>query len=148
MQFMAIEVLQKVDHTYRHDLESFFYVLLWMCARCSWDKGLAKARCGLSQAAYGNGSLEAFRYFGCKEIAYERQWTQRRLRWISDGVWACEVSLCGNKEASVPLGKTRKCLLELLRDTPRSSTTPYIAAFDKGIEEVSKEWYGSVCQSP
>ncbi|KAM4066736.1 kinase [Hirsutella rhossiliensis] len=36
MQFMAIEVLRKVDHTYRHDLESFFYVLLWICARDSW----------------------------------------------------------------------------------------------------------------
>ncbi|KJZ68167.1 hypothetical protein HIM_12435 [Hirsutella minnesotensis 3608] len=29
MQFMAVEVLRKADHTYRHDLESFFYVLLW-----------------------------------------------------------------------------------------------------------------------
>ncbi|KAI0196793.1 hypothetical protein EV127DRAFT_450603 [Xylaria flabelliformis] len=26
---MAIEILQNVDHTYRHDLESFFYVLIW-----------------------------------------------------------------------------------------------------------------------
>ncbi|KAI1315996.1 serine/threonine-protein kinase Sgk2, partial [Xylariaceae sp. FL0255] len=26
MQFMAVEVLRKTDHTYRHDLESFFYV--------------------------------------------------------------------------------------------------------------------------
>ena len=38
MQFMAIEVLRGTDHTYRHDLESFFYVLLWMCARNAWDK--------------------------------------------------------------------------------------------------------------
>ncbi|KAM4063600.1 kinase [Hirsutella rhossiliensis] len=38
MQFMAVEVLRKADHTYRHDLESFFYVLLWMCARESWTK--------------------------------------------------------------------------------------------------------------
>jgi hypothetical protein len=39
MQFMAVEVLRKTDHTYRHDLESFFYVLLWMCARQSWNNG-------------------------------------------------------------------------------------------------------------
>ncbi|OTA60266.1 hypothetical protein K449DRAFT_396212 [Hypoxylon sp. EC38] len=39
VQFMAVEVLRKVDHTYRHDLESFFYVLIWMCARQSWNKG-------------------------------------------------------------------------------------------------------------
>lgn len=41
MQFMAVEVLRKADHTYRHDLESFFYVLLWMCVRQSWNNGFA-----------------------------------------------------------------------------------------------------------
>ncbi|KAI1311662.1 serine/threonine-protein kinase Sgk2 [Xylaria venustula] len=41
MQFMAVEVLRKTDHIYRHDLESFFYVLLWMCARQSWRNGFA-----------------------------------------------------------------------------------------------------------
>ncbi|KAM4066706.1 kinase [Hirsutella rhossiliensis] len=30
MEFMAVEVLQGISHTYRHDLESFFYVLLWL----------------------------------------------------------------------------------------------------------------------
>jgi len=40
MEFMAIQVLQRVDHTYRHDLESFFYVLLWMCARRAWEREL------------------------------------------------------------------------------------------------------------
>ena len=39
MQFMAIEVLRGIDHTYRHDLESFFYVLLWICARRVWERG-------------------------------------------------------------------------------------------------------------
>lgn len=38
MEFMAIQVLQRVDHTYRHDLESFFYVLLWICARRVWER--------------------------------------------------------------------------------------------------------------
>lgn len=28
LEFMAIEVLHHISHTYRHDLESFFYVLL------------------------------------------------------------------------------------------------------------------------
>lgn len=30
MEFMAIEVLKGKAHTYRHDLESFFYVFLWV----------------------------------------------------------------------------------------------------------------------
>ncbi|KAI0130780.1 serine/threonine-protein kinase Sgk2 [Daldinia grandis] len=42
MQFMAVEVLRKTDHTYRHDLESFFYVLLWMCARQSWHNAFSR----------------------------------------------------------------------------------------------------------
>lgn len=41
MQFMAVEMLRRADHTYRHDLESFFYVLLWICARQSWRNGFA-----------------------------------------------------------------------------------------------------------
>ncbi|KAL7955674.1 serine/threonine-protein kinase Sgk2 [Trichoderma compactum] len=36
MEFMAIEVLLGISHTYRHDLEAFFYVLLWLCARRGW----------------------------------------------------------------------------------------------------------------
>lgn len=41
MEFMAIEVLQGAIlyvHTYRHDLESFVYVFLWICARQAWDR--------------------------------------------------------------------------------------------------------------
>ncbi|GAW26697.1 putative serine threonine-protein kinase Sgk2 [Rosellinia necatrix] len=30
MEFMAIEVLEGGLHTYRHDLEAFFYVFLWV----------------------------------------------------------------------------------------------------------------------
>ncbi|KAI9765989.1 MAG: hypothetical protein M1840_006996 [Geoglossum simile] len=33
MEFMAIEVLKGKTHTYRHDLESFFYVFLWVIIR-------------------------------------------------------------------------------------------------------------------
>ncbi|VDB90793.1 Bgt-50894 [Blumeria graminis f. sp. tritici] len=47
MEFMALEILtasiQEMDavvtHTYRHDLESFFYVLVWICIRCEWTEG-------------------------------------------------------------------------------------------------------------
>lgn len=38
MEFMAIQVLRGVAHTYRHDLESFLYVLLWICARRAWER--------------------------------------------------------------------------------------------------------------
>ncbi|KAL9130813.1 MAG: hypothetical protein Q9175_006929 [Cornicularia normoerica] len=38
MEFLAIQVLQRVAHTSRHDLESLFYVLLWICARRTWER--------------------------------------------------------------------------------------------------------------
>ena len=37
IQFMAIEVLEGEGHTYRHDLESFYYIFLWMCTRYSYE---------------------------------------------------------------------------------------------------------------
>ncbi|KAI0117805.1 serine/threonine-protein kinase Sgk2 [Nemania sp. FL0031] len=40
LHFMAIEVLLGLSHTYRHDLESFFYVLIWLCATRDRDKSL------------------------------------------------------------------------------------------------------------
>ena len=37
MELMAIEVLQGISQTYRHDLESF-YVLIWQCVRHGWGE--------------------------------------------------------------------------------------------------------------
>ena len=37
MEFMAIKVLVGISHTYRHDLESFLYVLIRQCIRCGWE---------------------------------------------------------------------------------------------------------------
>ncbi|KAG9238033.1 hypothetical protein BJ875DRAFT_532559 [Amylocarpus encephaloides] len=42
MRFMAIEVLQDKGHTYRHDLESFFLVLIWMCIRYGYEDPSAR----------------------------------------------------------------------------------------------------------
>lgn len=37
MEFMAIKVLLGISYTYRHNLESFFYVLIWQYARRGWE---------------------------------------------------------------------------------------------------------------
>ena len=38
MGFLAIQVLQLIDSTYLHDLESILYTLLWICARRAREK--------------------------------------------------------------------------------------------------------------
>lgn len=39
MEFMAIGTLLGHEHTYRHDLESFFYVFLWICVHYDGPHG-------------------------------------------------------------------------------------------------------------
>jgi len=121
--------------------------LLWMCARCSWDKDLAK-RDAACRTAYGNWELGALQDISdAKRLHHERQWTQRRLRWISDGVEPVK-SLCVEiRKLLFPLGKNEECLLELLR-TPREALQPLHSSFWQGYRGGIKEWYGSVCQSP
>ncbi|KAF2454800.1 FunK1 protein kinase [Lineolata rhizophorae] len=59
MEFMAIEVLLGISHTYRHDLESFFYVLLWLCARRGWEKSNSATGQSTSQLrAWYTGNYE------------------------------------------------------------------------------------------
>ncbi|KAI1147673.1 serine/threonine-protein kinase Sgk2 [Nemania diffusa] len=60
MQFMAVEVLRRTDHTYRHDLESFFYVLLWMCARQSWRNGFAHREKPLKESMLRKWEIGSF----------------------------------------------------------------------------------------
>ncbi|OJD25733.1 hypothetical protein ACJ73_02890, partial [Blastomyces percursus] len=60
MEFMAIEVLLNIDHTYRHDLESSFYVLIWQCARHGWDK-LKQLRALYQLYGWGHSMLEIWR---------------------------------------------------------------------------------------
>jgi serine/threonine protein kinase len=48
MEFMAIEMLQvetNVPHSYRHDLESFFYVLIWICVKYELREGGHNKKC-------------------------------------------------------------------------------------------------------
>lgn len=64
LEFIAIELLEatlttetrRLEHTYRHDLESFFYVFLSVCVRYGWEKVKAPKEHPLS--AWYTGKLE------------------------------------------------------------------------------------------
>ncbi|SZF02529.1 unnamed protein product [Blumeria hordei] len=73
MQFMALEILKNsftvpgtvVSHSYRHDLESFFYVLVWICIRYGWPDNksphldfLRKWYSGTAEEIYNNKKLQ------------------------------------------------------------------------------------------
>lgn len=69
VQFMAIEVLRQVDHTYRHDLESFLYVLIWLCARQSWSNGFS----GKDEQTPGTSLLDRWGNGNLKHIALNKK---------------------------------------------------------------------------
>jgi hypothetical protein len=66
IQFMAIEVLQGKGHTYRHDLESFFYVFIWMCIRYGHENvgGLEEAAVPRQSRIIGGSDPPRQAYFG------------------------------------------------------------------------------------
>ncbi|KAI0869052.1 serine/threonine-protein kinase Sgk2 [Hypoxylon argillaceum] len=72
VRFMAIEVLRRKGNTYRHDLESFFYVLLWMCARTSWTK--AEFQGGKNNGPVKVSKLERWVKGNFEDIADRKQY--------------------------------------------------------------------------
>jgi serine/threonine protein kinase len=77
LKFMAIEVLElgmsgarpDLQHTYRHDLESFFYVFLSICVSYGWDRGKAPKIDPFRSWYIGNDYLDNMR---AKRGAMER----------------------------------------------------------------------------
>jgi serine/threonine protein kinase len=138
LEYMAIEILEgalrsKTDgtqHTYRHDLESFFYVLLSACIHYGWEDGMAPrtnplhewytgrimkiyaVKTGdMTSAAFENVVLPAFapRFAGVKELA-------RKLR---DILFSRESLYTGTPER------------------PEVLYTPIIQAFDEALQTLS-----------
>ena len=92
VESMAIQVLQKTAHTHRHDLESFFYVLLWICARRSWEVGHGRWNSSASHPNDLNKTLPIHREGRDKAIA--------RLRRVIRGGFEGYVSCCDEYSAS------------------------------------------------
>ena len=59
VEVMAIDVLRAVEHTYRNDLESSFYVLLWIRARRAWERDKRKDQAADSVLGIGMGTQKA-----------------------------------------------------------------------------------------
>ena len=126
MQFMAIGVLQGDTHTYRHDLESFFYVLVWLSARRAWDLPRAGKRQGASRlTAWYTGFFDDMSR--TKKGDMDKQEFERILHEIPRVF-----------EAVKPLCRTLRDILFPYRDglftgtpeDPESLYSPMLAAFD------------------
>lgn len=78
VESIAIEVLLGFSHTHGHNLESFFYLLLRLCARRGWkgspskDSALTKWYSGtfggIANAKLGHMTKERGLYLSCVEL--------------------------------------------------------------------------------
>lgn len=134
MEFMAIDVLRGVEHTYRHDLESFFYVLLWMCARRAWEREFHCKR----KDRPADSVLRDWYGDTNKKVAGTKQGSMH-----ADGFKAILEEFAPAFDCIKPLcRKLRSILFPLTKDgeldlgTPADSNTlydPFIKAFEKAI---------------
>lgn len=137
MQFMAVEVLRKTDHTYRHDLESFFYVLLWMCARQAWSNGFAG-----EQKPPKDSLLRKWETGGLKDIAdaKEGHMTVNSLeRIMGEFPEALDVvkPLCLRiRKILFPLDKDERMSFGTPLGDPDQLYSPIIAALDEAISKL------------
>ncbi|KAI0543394.1 serine/threonine-protein kinase Sgk2 [Xylaria curta] len=137
MQFMAIEVLGKIDHTYRHDLESFFYVLLWMCAHQAWDNGFT-----FQKRPFKKSRLLAWEGDDFEQIAEDKG-----LSMTTDGV----IKIIGQFPLAIDGCVAEFCLAirqilfpqqpswEILIETPEDPNTLYgqiLTAYDEVIKKL------------
>lgn len=131
MEFMAIEVLLNIDHTHRHDLESFFYVLIWQCARRGWSE------------EWPEDSLISKWYTGTyRDIAHAK-----RGAMYVDGLESILEEFPPAFNCLKPLCRELRRVLFPCRDglfvgtpwDPNVLYEPIIEAFDEAIHEVKEE---------
>ncbi|KAK3371853.1 serine/threonine-protein kinase Sgk2 [Lasiosphaeria ovina] len=138
MQFMAIEVLRKTDHTYRHDLESFFYVLLWMCARQSWSNGFS----GKNEKAPKDSLLRKWEIGSFKGIADSKEghMTINGLERIMDefpqSLDIVKLLCLRIRKVLFPLDKDERMMFGTPAGDPEQLYGPIIVAYDEAISSL------------
>ncbi|KAI0855673.1 serine/threonine-protein kinase Sgk2 [Xylaria cubensis] len=144
-QFMAVGVLRKYPHNYRHDLESFFYVLLWMCAGTSWRKPQLR---GKYEEPTSESQLRRWSEGDLRNVANSKVHSM-----IPDGFYQIMEEFPKSLEVVKPLCiRIRRLLFPAVKDDqdarfdfhftpedPNKLYDPIIAAYDKAIHEIASD---------
>ncbi|KAH8755101.1 kinase-like domain-containing protein, partial [Diaporthe sp. PMI_573] len=138
MEFMAIEVLLGISHTYRHDLESFFYVLIWQCVRRGWEF-LNKP------VDHSNSKLRAWYTGNYEDIANAK--LGHMIKAENKGFGFILREFPPEFDCVKPLCRELRGILfpmhngDLFTGTPKDSEILYgsiITAFDKAIDDINR----------
>ncbi|RMZ78041.1 hypothetical protein DV736_g6695, partial [Chaetothyriales sp. CBS 134916] len=132
MQFMAIGVLKGEIHTYRHDLESFFYVLVWLSVRRAWDlPGVGKRPAASRLTGWYTGS-------------YYNMLTTKKGQMDENGFEDILTEMPPAFEVVKPLCRTLREILFKYRDGPYTGTpdepddfyVPMLEAFNEALRAI------------
>ncbi|TWU77787.1 hypothetical protein ED733_008720 [Metarhizium rileyi] len=138
MQFMAIQVLRGADHTYRHDLESFFHVLLWLCAMCAWDE--KKKLYDEDEAQPAVSILRKWEIGNFVDIADAKEGhmtvngVERIMDEFPNACYAAK-SLC-LKIRSLLFGDTARIMIGTPAGDPQRLYEAILTSFDEAIEQI------------
>lgn len=140
MEFMSIQVLRKFDHTYRRDLESFFYVLLWVCGRRVWQR---EFRCNMKD--WPESNLLNMWYTGdfdliarSKEYCMSLNGFPELLKEFPRAL-DCSKPLCEELREILFPYKNNRMLFSTPPGPPENLYNPIIKAFDNAIASARKE---------
>lgn len=140
MEFMAIDVLRGIKHTYRHDLESFFYVLLWICARRAWESEFQcstrdRPRKSILGKWYGNDAADAA---DAKHYNMHADGFESILKEFVPA-FDCIKPLC-KRVREILFPHTRNGELDLTtKSDHRDLYSPFINAFDDAIADLETD---------
>ncbi|CAH0034559.1 unnamed protein product [Clonostachys rhizophaga] len=139
MQFMAVEVLRKTDHTYRHDLESFFYVLVWLCARHSWNNGFDCGSKPPKESLLRKWEIGSFNDIADAKEGHMTVNSLKRIMGEFAAILDILKPLCLTiRKILFPLDKDEEMSFGTPVGDPDQLYGPIVAAFDDTIESLSK----------
>ncbi|KAM4063417.1 kinase [Hirsutella rhossiliensis] len=139
MQFMAVEVLRKADHTYRHDLESFFYVLLWMCARYSWSNGFGGEEKPPEESDLRNWEIGSFRDIAkAKEGDMTMNGLERIMGEFPERLDIVKPLCLRIRKILFPLDEDERMSFGTPAGDPDQLYRPIIAAYDEAIGKLDE----------
>ncbi|KAI1820770.1 serine/threonine-protein kinase Sgk2 [Xylaria intraflava] len=137
VQFMAVEVLRKTDHTYRHDLESFFYVLLWMCARQSWSNGLARGEMPSKGSVLRRWEIGTFDSIADAKVGHMTVNGLETIMGDFPGSLGIVKPLC-LKLRTILFGDSARLVFGTPVGDSNQLYSPFIAAFDDAVRDMSR----------
>ncbi|KAM4061752.1 kinase [Hirsutella rhossiliensis] len=134
MEFMAIEVLRGISHTYRHDLESFFYVLLWLFGRRGWEL-VNRARDHPTDSMFTDWYTGSFRKIASAKRGHmDANGFEDILEEFPQPEFDCVKPLC--RDLRGILFPYRDGLFIGTPKDPEILYGPIIKAFDKAIDDI------------